>query len=122
MAKDVMGRFCEYVYANVETLTIDNGCMGTNYLWRRNGRGEVVKAKWTLVNSHVCRRTGITLALDHGYLTDDQIRKISGHKTLKAFRKYDKRDVRKVNANIYDALMRAEAADKAQVVDMKVAQ
>ena len=22
MAKDVMGRFCEYVYANVETLTI----------------------------------------------------------------------------------------------------
>ena len=23
MAKDVMGRFCEYVYANVETLTDD---------------------------------------------------------------------------------------------------
>ena len=22
MAKDVMGRFCEYVYANVETLTV----------------------------------------------------------------------------------------------------
>ena len=22
MAKDVMGRFCEYVYANVETLTL----------------------------------------------------------------------------------------------------
>ena len=24
MAKDVMGRFCEYVYANVETLTADS--------------------------------------------------------------------------------------------------
>lgn len=25
MAKDVMGRFCEYVYANVETLTVEVG-------------------------------------------------------------------------------------------------
>jgi hypothetical protein len=25
MAKDVMGRFCEYVYANVETLTHNAG-------------------------------------------------------------------------------------------------
>lgn len=111
-----------YVLMRDTKIQIANGCMGTDYLWKRNGRGEVVKAKWTLVNSHVCRRTGITLALDHGFLTDDQIRKISGHKTLKAFRKYDKRDVRKVNANIYDALARAEAADRAKVVDMKIAQ
>jgi hypothetical protein len=33
MAKDVMGRFCEYVYANVETLT--NLCNKCNLLYIR---------------------------------------------------------------------------------------
>lgn len=101
-------------------LQIENGCMGTKYLWKRNAHGEVIKEKWSLCNSHVCRRTGITLALEHGILTDSQIRKISGHKTLKAFRKYDKRDVNKINANIFDALARAEAPSKA--IEIKMAQ
>lgn len=107
-----------YVLMRDTKLQIANGCAGTKYLWKRNAHGEVVKEKWSLVNSHVCRRTGITLSLDLGLLSDDQIRKISGHKTLKSFRKYDKRDIRKVNANIYDILQRAEDNEGAKVVPM----
>lgn len=99
-----------YVLLRDTKLQIANGCMGTRYLWKRNAKNEVIKPKWSLCNSHVCRRTGITLALDAGILTDDQIRRISGHRTLKSFRKYDKRDVKKVNSNIFDALLRAEEA------------
>lgn len=99
-----------------------NGCMGTEYLWKRNAHGEVIKEKWSLASSHLARRTGITLALDAGILSDDQIRKISGHKTLKAFRRYDKRDVKKQNANIYDALERAANNSKSKVVTMAVNQ
>lgn len=99
-----------------------NGCMGTEYLWKRNAHGEVIKEKWALASSHLARRTGITLALDAGILSDDQIRKISGHKTLKAFRRYDKRDEKKQNANIYDALERAANNSKTKVVTMAVNQ
>lgn len=103
-------------------IQIANGCMGTSYLWKRNAHGEVIKEKWSLVNSHVCRRTGITLALEQGILTDEQIRKISGHKTLKSFRKYDKRDAKKQNMNIFDALLRAEEKPQTKVLNMAVNQ
>lgn len=101
-------------------LQIANGCMGTKYLWQRNAKNEVIKPKFMLCNSHVCRRTGITMALDAGILTDDQIRRISGHRTLKAFRKYDKRDIRKVNSNIFDALQRAE--ENTSAIEVRLAQ
>lgn len=88
---------------------IANGAMGTNSLWKKNAKGEVIKPKWMMASTHVCRRTGITLALYAGILTDAQIMKISGHRTLSAFKKYDKRDVQRRNADIFDALQRAEA-------------
>lgn len=111
-----------YVLMRDTKIQIANGCMGTQYLWKRNAHGEVIKEKWSLCNSHVCRRTGITLALEEGILTDDQIRKISGHKTLKSFRKYDKRDIKKQNANIFDALLRAEEKPQTKVLDLAVNQ
>lgn len=89
-------------------IQVANGCMGTAYLYQRNGKGETTKEKWTLASSHLARRTGITLALEEGILTDDQIRKISGHKTLHSFKKYDKRDKKKQMDNIFDALQAAE--------------
>ena len=89
-------------------IQVANGCMGTAYMYKRNGKGETIKAKWTLASSHLARRTGITLALEEGILTDDQIRKISGHKTLQSFKKYDKRDKKKQMDNIFDALQAAE--------------
>lgn len=85
-----------------------NGCMGTAYMYQRNGKGETIKEKWALASSHLARRTGITLALEDGTLSDEQIRKISGHRTLQSFRKYDKRDKKKQLSNIFDALQAAE--------------
>jgi hypothetical protein len=89
-------------------IQVANGCMGTAYLYQRNGKGETIKEKWTLASSHLARRTGITLALEEGVLTDDQIRKISGHKTLHSFKRYDKRDKKKQLDNIFDALQAAQ--------------
>ena len=43
MAKDVMGRFCEYVYANVETLTSDVP-FGTGKTGVMNARTEMYPA------------------------------------------------------------------------------
>lgn len=88
-----------------------NGCMGTQYLWKRNAHGQVTKPKWELCSSHVCRRTGITLALEKGTLSDSLIQRISGHKTLENFQTYDKRDKERINANIFDALQRAEQSE-----------
>lgn len=88
-----------------------NGCMGTQYLWKRNAHGQVVKPKWELCSSHVCRRTGITLALEKGVLNDSLIQRISGHKNLKSFQTYDKRDKERINANIFDSLQRAEQSE-----------
>lgn len=85
----------------------DNGAWGTKYLFRRNTRGEVMKYRWQMVSSHTCRRTGITLALDKGIFSREQIKKISGHLTDKAFNQYDKRSEKDIASNIFDV---AEAA------------
>lgn len=96
----------------------DNGAWGTRYLFRRNTKGEILKYRWQMVSSHTCRRTGITLALDKGIFTREQIKKISGHLTDKAFNQYDKRSEKDIASNIFDV---AEAAMNrtTKVVSMK---
>ena len=96
----------------------DNGAWGTRYLFRRNTKGEILKYRWQMVSSHTCRRTGITLALDKGIFTREQIKKISGHLTDRAFNQYDKRSEKDIASNIFDV---AEAAMKrtTKVVSMR---
>lgn len=98
-----------------------NGCMGTKYLWQRNAHGQVTKQKWEMCSSHVCRRTGITLALEKGVLNDSLIQKISGHKSIKCFQTYDKREKERINANIFDALQRAEQ-NETKIVNIAINQ
>lgn len=96
-----------YRLMHCRLMQLQNGGIGDN-LFKRNAKGQIVRPKWSLANSHLCRRSAITNALYDGFLTDAQIRKLSGHKTIKAFKTYDHRDEQRINANIFDALQRAE--------------
>lgn len=111
-----------YRWLRDSKLQKENGAWGTKYLFQRNGKGEVVKYKWQLVSSHTCRRTGITIALDKGIVSREQIKRVSGHLTDKAFNRYDHRDARKMDNDIYDAVMEASERGKANVVSMAVNQ
>ena len=59
-------------------------------VYRRDGRGNIIKYKYELVTSHTARRSAITNLSKAGILTDREIMAISGHSSLKNLEKYIK--------------------------------
>lgn len=59
-------------------------------VYRRDGRGNIIKYKYELITSHTARRSAITNLSKAGILTDREIMAISGHTNLKNLEKYIK--------------------------------
>lgn len=86
-----------------------NGAIGTGHIFKRNAKckdNECLKQKWQLCNSHTMRRSGATIALQEGILSREQIKRLGGWSTEKAFSKYDHRKEDDLDADIYDAISR----------------
>ncbi|MCD8313063.1 MAG: site-specific integrase [Bacteroidales bacterium] len=58
--------------------------------YRRNGKGEALIPKYSLVTTHTARRTGITLMYLSRVLDSREMMSISGHKTESVFNDYIK--------------------------------
>ena len=59
-------------------------------VYRRDGRGNIIKHKYELVTSHTARRSAITNLSNAGLLTDREIMAISGHASAANLEKYIK--------------------------------
>lgn len=59
-------------------------------VYKRDGRGNIVKFKYELITSHTARRSAITNLSKAGILTDREIMAISGHASLENLEKYIK--------------------------------
>lgn len=102
-----------------------NGAIGTGRIFRRNAKckdNECLKEKWQLCNSHTMRRSGATIALKDGKLSHEQVKRLGGWSTEKAFSRYDHRKEDDLDADIYDAIQQTEDAVSATVLPMAVNQ
>lgn len=102
-----------------------NGAIGTGHIFRRNAKckeNECLKEKWQLCNSHTMRRSGATIALKDGKLSHEQVKRLGGWSTEKAFSRYDHREEDDLDADIYDAIQPANESMGATVFSMAVNQ
>ena len=69
----------------------EDHCSG-EMLWKRDGDGAVLKARWECVSCHTSRRSAVTSLYNSGILDTKDLMSISGHATMKNFEQYIRRD------------------------------
>lgn len=88
-----------------------NGAIGTGHIFKRNAKckeNECLKEKWQLCNSHAMRRSGATIALQDGILSREQVKRLGGWSTERAFSKYNRRKEDDLDEEIYKAIQPKE--------------
>lgn len=87
-------------------------------VYKRDGRGNIIKYKYELVTSHTARRSAITNLSKAGILTDREIMAISGHASLENLEKYIKTGLSERADEIFEKI---NGAKKAKEVNFKKA-
>ena len=87
-------------------------------VYRRDGRGNIIKYKYELITSHTARRSAITNLSKAGILTDREIMAISGHASLENLEKYIKTGLSERADEIFE---KVSGARKAMEVELKKA-
>jgi len=90
-----------------------------NPVYRRDGRGNIIKYKYELITSHTARRSAITNLSKAGILTDREIMAISGHASLENLEKYIKVGLSERADQIAEKISDAK---KAKEVELKKAE
>ncbi len=84
-------------------------------VYRRDGRGNIIKYKYELVTSHTARRSAITNLSNSGILTEREIMAISGHSSVTNLERYIKTGVSERADQIFEKVR----AKKAKEVKLK---
>lgn len=79
-------------------------------VYRRDGRGNIIKYKYELITSHTARRSAITNLSKAGILTDREIMAISGHASLENLEKYIKTGLSERADEIFEKVSGAKKA------------
>lgn len=87
-------------------------------VYKRDGRGNIIKFKYELVTSHTARRSAITNLSKAGILTDREIMAISGHASLENLEKYIKTGLSERADEIFE---KVNSVKKAKEVNFKKA-
>jgi len=95
-----LGTFNKYLHRIAKQANINEQTNIVRYIGSK--RVEISKKKYELISSHTARRTFITLSLKKGMQTE-AIKKISGHKSDKEFKKYLKIQDEWVNDDFHKA-------------------
>lgn len=85
-------------------------------VYRRDGRGNIIKYKYELITSHTARRSAITNLSKAGILTDREIMAISGHASLENLEKYIKTGLSERADEIFE---KVSGAKKAKEIKLK---
>ena len=85
-------------------------------VYKRDGRGGIIKYKYELITSHTARRSAITNLSREGLLTEREIMTISGHKSLSNLERYIKTGLSEQADDIFE---KVSSAQKAKEVKMR---
>lgn len=83
-----------------------------DYIWQKDGKGNILKPKFSLIGTHTARRSGITNLYKTGLFNTRELRSVSGHRTDEILDHYIKTTVSEQSTSIYDKLTRLKNEHK----------
>ena len=88
-------------------------------IYKRDKKNRVIKPKWALISTHTARRSFVTNAINEGTLGNMEIMSVTGHKSERVFKEYDKTEKIKRAKKIAAKKAAAKGKSSAKKVKMR---